>query len=104
MLQNPAIGQAQQQYLDFSYQPLLDGHHRPQGVLAFIVDVTEKVRARRQADTLQAAMLAVAKRPSTRPPTTSKRSSPILKACWKLCARTCRPSCCRTPWCRGCSP
>ncbi|MGI4865460.1 MAG: PAS domain-containing sensor histidine kinase [Janthinobacterium lividum] len=62
MLHNKATGRAEQQYLEFVYQPLFNGQQRPQGVLAFILDVTERVRARKQADTLQAAMLAVVKR------------------------------------------
>jgi len=62
LLHNPATGQPQQRYLDFIYQPLFDGRQQPQGILAFIVDVTERVQARKQADTLQAAMLAVAQR------------------------------------------
>ncbi len=59
---DPATGQNETRYLDFIYQPMLDGQHRPQGILVFTVDVTERVRARQQAETLQAAMLAVAQR------------------------------------------
>ncbi|RZK46515.1 MAG: PAS domain S-box protein, partial [Hymenobacter sp.] len=62
MLHDKATGRAEQRYLEFVYQPLFDGQQRPQGILAFILDVTERVRARKQADTLQAAMLAVVKR------------------------------------------
>jgi PAS domain-containing protein len=61
-LRDEATGSLQQLYLDFSYQPLIDEHGRTQGILAFIVDVTEKVLARRQAETLQAAMLAATRR------------------------------------------
>ena len=46
------------------YQPLFDGQQQPQGVLAFVLDVTAKVRAQRQASTLQAAVLAAVRRQS----------------------------------------
>jgi PAS domain S-box-containing protein len=62
MLHNQRTGQAETRYLDFIYQPLLDDQHRPQGILVFSVDVTERVRARKQASTLQATMLAAAQR------------------------------------------
>ncbi|WP_460501357.1 PAS domain-containing sensor histidine kinase, partial [Hymenobacter agri] len=62
MLHDPATGQASQRYIDLRYQPLFDGQQRPQGILAFIVDVTDRVRARKQAETLQTAMLGVLKR------------------------------------------
>jgi PAS domain S-box-containing protein len=62
MLHNTATGQPEQRYVDFLYQPLLDGQQQPQGILAFILDVTDRVRARKQAETLQAAMVAVLKR------------------------------------------
>jgi PAS domain S-box-containing protein len=56
-------GQAETtQYLDFTYQPLTDKQGQTQGILVFAVDVTAQVLARRQAATLQAAMLAVAQR------------------------------------------
>ena len=58
LLQSPA----QMRYIDFIYQPLFDGQERPQGILAFIADVTDRVRARKQAETVQAAMLAVVQR------------------------------------------
>ena len=61
-LHDEASGSLQQLYLDFSYQPLIDEYGRTQGILAFIIDVTEKVLARRQAETLQAAMLAATRR------------------------------------------
>ena len=51
-----------QHYLDVTYQPLTDGQGAVQGILVFAVDVTEQVRTRRQAETLQVAMLAVAQR------------------------------------------
>jgi PAS domain S-box-containing protein len=62
MLHGPADSPAELRYVDFIYQPLFDGQQRPQGILAFILDVTDRVRARKQADTLQAAMLAVVQR------------------------------------------
>jgi len=49
-------------YVDLSYQPLLDGQGSITGILAFVLNVTEQVLAQQQADTLQAAMLAVAQR------------------------------------------
>jgi PAS domain S-box-containing protein len=55
-----ATGQPEQRYVDFSYQPLHDEQHQPQGILAFIVDVTDKVATRRQADALQAQLLVAA--------------------------------------------
>ncbi|RZK62272.1 MAG: PAS domain S-box protein, partial [Hymenobacter sp.] len=62
LLHNPATGHPAPRYIDFIYQPLFDGQQQPQGILAFIVDVTDKVLAQRQADTLQAAMLAAVRR------------------------------------------
>jgi signal transduction histidine kinase len=57
-----ASGQPRQYYLDFVYQPIMDGLGELQGILAFFVDATEKVLASRQAETLQAALLAAAQR------------------------------------------
>jgi signal transduction histidine kinase len=51
-----------QYYFDFTYQPLVDGQNQVHGLLVFAIDVTEQVRTRRQTETLQAAMLAVAQR------------------------------------------
>ena len=62
MLHDNATGKAEQRYLDFIYQPLVDGQQRTQGILAFALDVTDKVRARKQAETLQGAMMGVLKR------------------------------------------
>ncbi len=62
MLHNSATGRAEQRYVDFVYQPLCNDQQQPTGILAFIVDVTDKVRARKQADTLQAAVLAAVRR------------------------------------------
>jgi len=49
-------------YVDFTYQPLTDAQGQPSGILAFIVDVTEQVRARQHADALQAELLAATQR------------------------------------------
>ena len=62
LLYNQATGQPEQRYVDFVYQPLFDGQNRTQGVLAFILDVTDRVLTRQQVDTLQAEMLAAAQR------------------------------------------
>ncbi|MDO7877812.1 PAS domain-containing protein, partial [Hymenobacter sp. ASUV-10] len=51
-----------QLYVDLIYQPLFDSQQRPHGILAFILDVTERVRSRKQAETLQAALLQGAQR------------------------------------------
>ena len=61
-LLDPATGQPGQRYVDFVYQPLRDGHDQIQGILAFIIDTTDKVLARHQADTLQAEALAATER------------------------------------------
>jgi signal transduction histidine kinase len=61
-LLNVATGQLEQHFLDFVYQPILDGQGQTQGILAFLVDATEKVRARQQAAALQAEVLAAAQR------------------------------------------
>jgi signal transduction histidine kinase len=55
-------GMPTQHYFNFVYQPLRDGQGQVQGILVFALEVTEQVRTRRQADTLQAALLAVAQR------------------------------------------
>jgi PAS domain-containing protein len=62
MMRDAAMGQVLPHYVDFTYQPLLDGQQQTSGILIFALDVTEKVRARKQAETLQAAMLAVVQR------------------------------------------
>ena len=49
-----------QHYLDFTYQPLPDEHGQTQGILVFVVDVSEQVRTRQQAAALQAQLLATA--------------------------------------------
>lgn len=49
-LYDEATGEPKQRYVDFIYQPLTNEHHQANGILAFTVDVTEKVRARQQAE------------------------------------------------------
>ena len=61
LLEQPE-GPAIQQFLDFTYQPLTDRQGQVHGILAFVLDVTEQVRTRRQAETLQAAALAAVQR------------------------------------------
>jgi PAS domain S-box-containing protein len=55
-------GELHDEYFDFTYQPLFDATGQIEGVMSFAVDVTERVRAREQANTLQAEVLAAAQR------------------------------------------
>ncbi|RZK13868.1 MAG: hypothetical protein EOO56_26140 [Hymenobacter sp.] len=57
-LYDPATGQPEPRYVDFIFQPLLSEEGVTQGVLAFILDVTDKVRTRQQAEALQAQLAA----------------------------------------------
>jgi PAS domain S-box-containing protein len=57
-LYDPRTGQPELRYVDFVYQPLLGEQGQTTGVLAFIMDVTDKVQARQQADALQAQLSA----------------------------------------------
>src|SRR4028119_1730187 len=50
MLYDPATNQPEQRYVDFIYQPLFNEQGETQGILAFIVDVTEKVLARKKIE------------------------------------------------------
>ena len=59
-LHDDADGQPRLRYIDFIYQPLADAQGHTQGILAFIIDVTDKVLARQQAGALQAQVLAAA--------------------------------------------
>lgn len=52
-------------YLDFTYQALRDAHDGITGILAFVVDVTERVRARQGAEAAQAQLLATAEQAAT---------------------------------------
>lgn len=54
----PAASPAAPRYVDFQYQPLKNAHDQPQGILAFIVDVTEQVLAQQRAEALQAEVQA----------------------------------------------
>ncbi len=49
-------------YFDITYQPLFDAEGKVEGVMSFSIDVTEQVRAREQADELQARLLTSALR------------------------------------------
>ncbi len=49
-------------YLDFTYQPIRDEHGCVTGVQAFSIDVTDRVRVRKQNEALQAEVLAAAQR------------------------------------------
>ncbi|GAB2966592.1 hypothetical protein GCM10027048_41460 [Hymenobacter coalescens] len=51
---DPDTGNLREHYLNFVYQPLFDGRGEAQGILAFGVDVTEQVLARRRTAELQA--------------------------------------------------
>ncbi|TGE24707.1 PAS domain S-box protein [Hymenobacter aquaticus] len=61
-LTDPASGQAPLRYIDFIYQPLLDEQGGSQGILAFILDVTDKVLARQRAELLKGEVLAATRR------------------------------------------
>ena len=61
-LYSPTTGKQELLYVDLLYQPLTNEEGQTIGVLAFSVDVTERVRARQQAGALQAELLAAAQR------------------------------------------
>ena len=46
LLYDPLTGQPEQRFVDFVYQPLTDEANRPHGVLAFVIDTTDKVLSR----------------------------------------------------------
>ncbi|RZK62227.1 MAG: PAS domain S-box protein, partial [Hymenobacter sp.] len=52
-LYDARLASNRQYYIDFIYQPLFDQHHRVQGILAFILDVTDRALARQQAEKSQ---------------------------------------------------
>ncbi|TGE17787.1 PAS domain-containing sensor histidine kinase [Hymenobacter elongatus] len=56
LIENEQTGQPETHYLDFTYQPLLDESGRIQGILAFAVEATERVLARRRAHSLAEAV------------------------------------------------
>ena len=60
-VRDPHTGAAQELFADLNYLSLRHGQEPPHGVLVFAVDVTERVRARRRAEDLQAELLAVAR-------------------------------------------
>ncbi|ALW86898.1 hypothetical protein AUC43_18530 [Hymenobacter sedentarius] len=55
-------GELHDQYYDLTLQPKFDAAGHIEGVMSFAVNVTERVRARQQAEALQADLLAVAQR------------------------------------------
>ena len=61
-LRDAESGQLRTRYADFIYQPLVNVQDQPEGILAFIVDVTARVQARQRADALQAEAAAAARR------------------------------------------
>ncbi len=61
-LYDQATGRLEPRFVDFIYQPLADGQGQTQGILAFIVDVTDKVLARQHAAALLAQMQAATQR------------------------------------------
>ena len=60
-LYDRATGRPEPRFVDFIYQPLSDGQGQTQGILAFIVDVTDKVLARQHTEALQAQVQATAR-------------------------------------------
>ncbi|GGF12354.1 PAS domain-containing sensor histidine kinase [Hymenobacter cavernae] len=59
LLYNPATSQTEQRYLDFVYQPLLNEQQQPYAILVFIVEATEKVRARQQVQALNEQLAVI---------------------------------------------
>ena len=64
-LRDPRTGAQVETYLDLTYLPLRHGQQPPHAVLGFSVDVTERVRARQQAEAARAALLAAAEQTAT---------------------------------------
>jgi len=58
-LYDATLGQLRLYYVDFIYQPLFDEHHQVLGILAFILDVTEKALARQQVQDLNKELAAI---------------------------------------------
>ncbi|MFD2718807.1 PAS domain-containing protein [Hymenobacter monticola] len=52
-LTHPTTGQQSSHYIDFSYQPLRNEQGQTLGILAFIVEVTDRTLTRQQAETQQ---------------------------------------------------
>ncbi len=55
-------GKLHDEYFDLTFQPKFDAAGQVEGVMSFAVNVTERVHARQQAETLQAEVLAAAQR------------------------------------------
>ncbi|MDB5233105.1 MAG: hypothetical protein JWR44_98 [Hymenobacter sp.] len=55
-------GELHDQYYDFTLQPKFNAAGQIEGVMSFALNVTERVRARQQAEALQAEVLAAAQR------------------------------------------
>jgi signal transduction histidine kinase len=55
-------GELHEEYFDLTFQPKFDATGQVEGVMSFAVNVTERVYARQQAETLQAQVLAAAQR------------------------------------------
>ncbi|GGG37587.1 PAS domain-containing protein [Hymenobacter glacieicola] len=60
LLYNKVNGQPEQHYVDFIYQPLVDEHGHTQGILAFVLDTTEKVLSQQRATEAQEKAQATA--------------------------------------------
>ncbi|QHT65305.1 PAS domain-containing protein [Rhodocytophaga rosea] len=63
-LYKTSTGKVELHFVDFIYQPLFNEEGQSQGILVFIVDVTEKVEARQQTEVMQQELLAAAERQS----------------------------------------
>jgi signal transduction histidine kinase len=61
-LYDPTTNRPVAHYVDLFFQPLADKTGQTTGIMVFVVNVTEKVRVRQQAEALQAELLAVAQR------------------------------------------
>jgi len=55
-------GELHDEYFDLTYQPKFNATGQIEGVMSFAINVTERVRARQQADALQAELLAAFQR------------------------------------------
>ncbi|RSK50358.1 PAS domain-containing protein [Hymenobacter rigui] len=58
ILLNPDSGEPEQRYIDLVYQPLRSPQGDIQGILAFVLDTTEKVLARQRAEAAQREVAA----------------------------------------------
>ncbi|QNH61920.1 ATP-binding protein [Hymenobacter sediminicola] len=59
LLYNSATGQNEPRFVDFVYQPLIDEEGQTHGILAFILDSTEKVHARQQVQALNEELAVI---------------------------------------------